>query len=404
MLNSLHQGEVATLSAIVTVSYSSMLESLLNLIGIIESLTMTELMKPVLTRSPKFIDLFCGIGGFRLGFEKAGGECVFSCDWDKFSRQTYEANFHEEPKKDIREVNVECIPPFDILCAGFPCQPFSLAGVSKKNSLGRKHGFDDEKQGNLFLSIAEILEHHRPAAFVLENVKNLLSHDGGHTFKFIYNKLESLGYKKPAVALIDAQGLVPQHRERVFIVGFKEPRFFEFPEFPTKGPKLKKILARRVLEKYTLSDHLWRYLQAYAKKHQAAGNGFGFSVFTGDDVARTLSARYHKDGSEILISQGPGKNPRRLTPRECAKLMGFPADFKIPVSDTQAYRQFGNSVVVPVVELIAQQVVATLSRSVNHKPDFVLTPPEPSRKRRMTSLPLPLVYQRALTNKGETKA
>jgi DNA (cytosine-5)-methyltransferase 1 len=345
----------------------------------------------------RFIDLFCGIGGFRLGFQRAGGECVFSCDWDKFSRQTYEANFHEVPHGDIREVPIESIDPFEILCAGFPCQPFSLAGVSKKNSLGRKHGFDDEKQGNLFLEIARILEHHRPAAFVLENVKNLLSHDHGRTFKFIYDTLESLGYKKPQVALIDAQSLVPQHRERVFIVGFKEPRFFEFPKFPTKGPKLKKILAKHVPEKYTLSDHLWRYLQEYAKKHQAAGNGFGFSVFTGDDVARTLSARYHKDGSEILISQGPGKNPRRLTPPECAKLMGFPADFEIPVSDTQAYRQFGNSVVVPVVERIAKQVVATLSRPVDHRPDFFLTPPEPTGKRRSVAVSLPLGYQKLRT-------
>jgi DNA (cytosine-5)-methyltransferase 1 len=334
----------------------------------------------------RFIDLFCGIGGFRLGFERAGAECVFSCDWDKFSRQTYEANFYEAPHDDIRKVVIRDIPEFDILCAGFPCQPFSLAGVSKKNSLGRKHGFDDEKQGNLFLSIADILEHHRPAAFVLENVKNLLSHDHGRTFKIIYDRLESLGYKKPRVALIDARSLVPQHRERVFIVGFKEPRFFEFPKFPAKGPKLKKILAKQVLEKYTLSDHLWKYLQDYAKKHRAAGNGFGFSVFTGDDVARTLSARYHKDGSEILISQGPGKNPRRLTPRECAKLMGFPPDFEIPVSDTQAYRQFGNSVVVPVVQRIAEQVVATLARPVEYRPDFVLTAPEPLRKRHMVAV------------------
>lgn len=352
----------------------------------------------------RFIDLFCGIGGFRIAFQRAGAECVFSCDWDKFSRQTYEANFHEVPREDIRTVPVEEIEPFDILCAGFPCQPFSLAGVSKKNSLGRKHGFEDEKQGNLFLSIAEILDYHRPAAFVLENVKNLVSHDKGRTFQFIHETLtKSLRYQLQW-KIIDAQGLVPQHRERIFLVGFREPRFFEFPTFPTEGPKLKKILATEVSEKYTLSDHLWNYLQNYAKKHQAAGNGFGFSVFTGDDVARTLSARYHKDGSEILISRGLGRNPRRLTPRECAKLMGFPPDFKIPVSDTQAYRQFGNSVVVPVVERIAKEVVATLSRPADHKPDFVLTPPEPPRKRRMAAVALPLGYQKTHTNKGEAKA
>lgn len=352
----------------------------------------------------RFIDLFCGIGGFRLAFQRAGGECVFSCDWDKFSRQTYEANFHEIPSKDIREVPVGDIPPFDILCAGFPCQPFSLAGVSKKNSLGRKHGFDDEKQGNLFFSIAKILDYHRPAAFVLENVKNLRSHDGGRTFDVIYDTLtKDLGYHVQ-LDIIDAQSVVPQHRERIFLVGFKEPRFFEFPKFPTEGPKLKSILAIEVPEKYTLSNHLWKYLQNYAKKHQAAGNGFGFGLFTGDDVARTLSARYHKDGSEILISQGPRKNPRRLTPRECARLMGYPSDFKIPVSDTQAYRQFGNSVVVPVVERIAKQVVATLSRPVDHRPDFVLTPPEPPRRRSMVATPLPLGYLKTRTVKRKAKA
>jgi DNA (cytosine-5)-methyltransferase 1 len=348
-------------------------------------------------RNPRFIDLFCGIGGFRLGFQRAGGECVFSCDWDKFSRQTYEANFHEAPKEDIREVAVEDIPPFDILCAGFPCQPFSLAGVSKKNSLGRKHGFEDQKQGNLFFSIEKILEAHKPSAFVLENVKNLRSHDGGRTFQVIYDILTKKLRYQVQWKIIDAQGLVPQHRERIFLVGFKEPRFFQFPRFPTDGPKLGTILDRDVDDKYTLSNHLWKYLQNYAKKHQAAGNGFGFSVFSNDDVARTLSARYHKDGSEILISQGPGKNPRRLTPPECARLMGFPRRFKIPVSDTQAYRQFGNSVVVPVVERIAKSVVSTLSRPVDQEPDFVLTPPEPSRRRRSVAVSLPLGYQKMRT-------
>jgi DNA (cytosine-5)-methyltransferase 1 len=269
--------------------------------------------------------------------------------------------------------------------------------------LGRKHGFDDEKQGNLFFSIAKILDHHRPAAFVLENVKNLRSHDGGRTFKVIHDTLtKSLNYKVE-VKTIDAQSVVPQHRERIFLVGFREPRFFEFPKFPTEGPKLASILETEVDDKYTLSNHLWKYLQDYAKKHQAAGNGFGFSVFTGDDVARTLSARYHKDGSEILISQGPRRNPRRLTPRECAKLMGFPSNFEIPVSDTQAYRQFGNSVVVPVVERIAKQVVATLSRPADHRPDFVLTPPEPPRRRRMVAVALPLGYLKARSEKRGVK-
>ena len=321
----------------------------------------------------KFIDLFCGIGGFRLGFESAGGQCVFSSDWDRFSQQTYEANFGEKPHGDIHEVAVEDIPAHDVLCAGFPCQPFSIAGVSKKLSLGRKHGFDDEKQGNLFFEIARILDHHRPAAFVLENVKNLKGHDKGRTFEIIYKTLtEELGYTVYD-KVIDAQSLVPQHRERIFLVGFREPKPFEWPEFPDQGPTLSSILEDKVDDKYTLSTHLWGYLQDYKKKHQAQGNGFGFGLFTGDGVARTLSARYHKDGSEILISRGGRKNPRRLTPRECARLMGYPDTFKIPVSDTQAYRQFGNSVVLPVVKRIARSV----SKSLNHpsksklKPDLV---------------------------------
>jgi DNA (cytosine-5)-methyltransferase 1 len=320
----------------------------------------------------KFIDLFCGIGGFRIAFEKAGCECVFSSDWDKHSQQTYEANFHEKPHGDIYSVAIKDIPKFDILCAGFPCQPFSLAGVSKKNSLGRAHGFDDEKQGNLFFVIADILNYHQPTAFVLENVKHLIRHDQGRTFGIIMETLEQhLGYKVYA-KVINAQSVVPQNRQRIFLVGFKPTRYFEFPEFPAEGPKLETILDDKVPDKYTLTDHLWNYLQNYAKKHQEAGNGFGFGLFTGKDVARTLSARYHKDGSEILISQGRGKNPRRLTPRECAKLMGYPPSFQIPVSDTQAYRQFGNSVVVPVVERIAKTVVGSLQRSVTFRPDLIL--------------------------------
>lgn len=342
----------------------------------------------------RFIDLFCGIGGFRIAFERAGGECVFSCDYDKFSQQTYEANFGERPYGDIRQLNIAEIPPFDILCAGFPCQPFSLAGVSKKNSLGRKHGFEDEKQGNLFLYLAEILSHHRPAAFVLENVKHLHRHDKGRTYDFIYKTLvQDLGYELQA-AIINAKSVVPQHRERLFLVGFREPRAFKFPNFPAVGPTLSTVLESDVPEKYTLSNHLWAYLQNYAKKHQAAGNGFGFSRFTGDDVARTLSARYHKDGSEILISQGSNRNPRRLTPRECASLMGFPKNFKIPVSDTQAYRQFGNSVVVPIVQRIAKRVIATLDQPAISTPVFQLTPFEPIRRNKMVSLVLPLSFQK----------
>jgi len=320
----------------------------------------------------RFIDLFCGIGGFRIAFERAGCECVFSSDWDKFSQITYEANFGEKPVGDINSVEIADIPQFDILCGGFPCQPFSLAGVSKKNSLGKAHGFDDVKQGNLFFSIADVIEHHQPKAFVLENVKNLKSHDKGRTFQVIYETLTKvLGYRV-FTKIIDARSVVPQHRERIFLVGFKPGKEFEFPEFPAVGPKLSSILDTKVPDKYTLSDHLWNYLQNYAEKHKAAGNGFGFGLVTGKDVSRTLSARYHKDGSEILVSQGPKKNPRRLTPRECARLMGYPEEFRIIVSDTQAYRQFGNSVAVPVVERIAKSVVETFSQPPHFRADLVL--------------------------------
>ena len=320
----------------------------------------------------RFIDLFCGIGGFRIAFEKAGGECVFSSDWNEKAQETYAANFGEKPHGDIHSVAVADIPEHDILCAGFPCQPFSIAGVSKKLSLGRAHGFEDKEQGNLFFSLADIIAYHQPAAFVLENVKNLKSHDKGRTFQIIMQTLEEhLGYHV-YTKVIDAQSVVPQHRERIFLVGFREPRYFEFPQFPAEGPKLNSILEKDVPEKYTLTDHLWKYLQDYAAKHRAAGNGFGFGLVNENQHSRTLSARYYKDGSEILISQGVGENPRRLTPRECARLMGYPANFKIPVSDTQAYKQFGNSVVVPVVERIAKRVVEILKKPVEQKEDLVL--------------------------------
>jgi DNA (cytosine-5)-methyltransferase 1 len=296
---------------------------------------------------------------------------VWSCDWDKHAQKTYEKNFGEQPQGDIHSIAVADIPQHDILCAGFPCQPFSIAGVSKKLSLGRKHGFQDEIQGNLFFEIANIIEYHKPAAFVLENVKHLKRHDGGRTFEIILNTLrDALGYTVYHKVL-DAKSVVPQHRERIFLVGFREWRDFEFPLFLNDGPKLGSILEKDVADKYTLTDHLWNYLQEYAKKHRAAGNGFGFSLFSKNDVARTLSARYYKDGSEILVAQ-VNKNPRRLTPRECARLMGFPANFQIPVSDTQAYRQFGNSVVVPIAEKIAKEVIATLSEPAGKPRQLVL--------------------------------
>jgi DNA (cytosine-5)-methyltransferase 1 len=329
-----------------------------------------------------FIDLFAGIGGTRLGFEHAGGKCVFTSEWDKYACQTYRDN-HADGHPiagDIRKVQAEDIPDHDILVAGFPCQPFSLAGVSKKNSLGRAHGFDDPTQGTLFFDIKRIIAAKRPKAFLLENVKNLRSHDGGKTFKVIMDTLRRLGYVVPKPRIIDAAAFVPQHRERIFIAGFREDCGFSWANFPMPAedqrPKLRSILHRSdetveppytvsrkgrayVSDKYTLSDHLWGYLQAYAEKHRLLGHGFGCSVFQPSDIARTLSARYHKDGSEILIAQ-KGRSPRRLTPRECARLMGFPDSFQIKVSDTQAYRQFGNSVVVPVIEQIASLMAAYL--------------------------------------------
>jgi DNA (cytosine-5)-methyltransferase 1 len=307
-----------------------------------------------------FIDLFAGIGGFRVALQKMGGKCVFSSDWDKNAKTTYYENYGEVPFGDIRRLSSEKLysGKVDVVCGGFPCQPFSIAGVSKKLSLGRKHGFQDENQGVLFFEVAKIIKRHRPRAFILENVKHLLRHDKGNTFRSILYVLEKeLGYHVHS-NVIDAKNFVPQHRERVFIVGFCNPVDFKFPEVRSRKPVLGEILDDQVPSKYTLSDHLWNYLQNYAKKHRESGNGFGFGLFGREDVARTLSARYHKDGSEILIRQNGGLiNPRRLTPEECRRLMGFPEGFRIRVSDTQAYRQFGNSVVVPVVEAVAGRVV-----------------------------------------------
>ena len=332
----------------------------------------------------RFIDLFAGIGGLRLGFQQAGGRCVFTSEWDKYSQLTYAANFRDNHQLggDIREFSSDPakIPNHDVLLAGFPCQPFSIAGVSKKNALGRPHGFLCDTQGTLFFDTAKIIEHHQPAAFVLENVKNLERHDRGATFATIMNVLESeLGYKVQA-RVIGSQPWVPQKRERIFIVGFKNATAFDFDalKVPDSRPTLSSILDRNedVDPKYTLTQHLWDYLKAYKAKHEAAGNGFGYGLCGPNDVARTLSARYYKDGSEILIAQGKGR-PRRLTPHECARLMGFENPERkwiIPkgVSDTQAYRQFGNAVVVPVVEFIADAMkphihAAIAQQSVKHQ-------------------------------------
>ena len=313
-----------------------------------------------------FIDLFAGIGGMRIAYERAGGKCVYSSEWNKYSQQTYKANFGDEPDGDITKVDAEKdIPDHDILVAGFPCQPFSIAGVSKKQSMGRATGFEDKTQGTLFFDVCRILKAKRPKAFMLENVKNLCSHDKGNTFRIIMESLDELDYEV-YYQILDGQNFVPQHRERIIIVGFDRKRYgdniqFKF-DIKTKKPKpvLEDILEKSVDPKYTLTDKLWIYLQNYAAKHRAAGNGFGYGIAPRDGITRTLSARYYKDGSEILIEQ-EGKNPRRLTPRECARLQGFPEDFVIPVSDTQAYRQFGNSVVVPLMENVAKLIVKEIN-------------------------------------------
>ena len=361
-------------------------------------------------RTFTFIDLFAGIGGIRKGFEAVGGECLFTSEWNKYAVRTYKANHYCDPVRhrfnlDIRSVTLSDqpevgeeeayrnidreIPDHDVLLAGFPCQPFSLAGVSKKNSLGRKHGFECETQGTLFFDVARIIAAKRPAAFLLENVKNLKSHDKGNTFRVICETLDELGYEVADVnapkgsdpKIIDAAKFLPQHRERIVLVGFRRDlnvhHGFTLKDiarhYPGVRPTFGQLLDKDVDSKYTLTPKLWEYLYKYAQKHKEKGNGFGFGLTGPSSVARTLSARYHKDGSEILVDRGFSEKhgldgefnhecrPRRLTPHECARLMGFDkpgeSSFIIPVSDTQAYRQFGNSVAVPVFEAVARMMV-----------------------------------------------
>lgn len=340
-----------------------------------------------------FIDLFAGVGGIRLGFEAAGGSCVFTSEWDSYAQKTYVENFGKhEIAGDITTIDAKNIPDHNVLLAGFPCQPFSLAGVSKKNALGRPHGFECTTQGTLFFDVQRIIAEKRPEAFLLENVKNLVSHDGGNTFRVIMDVLErQLRYiVRPMV--IDGRRFVPQHRQRILLVGFKRDVGFDWAKVLAKmpdvneGPRLAKVLHPedgteqdvdggryieadgRVQRKYTLTDRLWQYLQDYAEKHRQAGNGFGCSVVGPTDTSRTLSARYYKDGSEILISRGARRNPRRLTPRECARLMGYPDTFRIPVSDTRAYKQFGNSVVVPLIKEVAKAMKPGIMHLVKGEP------------------------------------
>lgn len=358
----------------------------------------------------RFIDLFAGIGGIRRGFDEIGGKCVFTSEWNKYAVRTYKANHYNDPEhvfnEDIREVTLSdqtdiseeeaydhidrVIPDHDVLLAGFPCQPFSIAGVSKKNSLGRAHGFECNTQGTLFFDVARIIQSKRPSAFLLENVKNLKSHDRGRTFKIILDALDELGYEVADAAydgsqdpkIIDAKNFVPQHRERIVLVGFRRDLGIHggftlrdiSKHYPDKTPTFGEILEpeSEVDDKYILTPKLWKYLYDYAAKHKAKGNGFGFGLTGPKNTARTLSARYYKDGSEILVDRGwdmsagfedminQGNRPRRLTPKECARLMGFDkpgeSNFKVPVSDTQAYKQFGNSVAVPVFRAVAKMM------------------------------------------------
>lgn len=333
----------------------------------------------------RFVDLFAGIGGTRIPFDELGGQCVFTCEWNKFARRTYSENFsfsaEHEFATDITQVDENDVPDHEFLVAGFPCQPFSIAGVSKKNALGKPHGFECTTQGTLFFDIARILAAKRPKVFLLENVKNLLSHDGGNTLRIIIETLRDELEYNVTYAVIDSKGFLPQHRERLLIVGFRDIKNFSFADLRKPAPdavKLSSILhpedgsetteepytygeLARVNKKYTLTPNLWKYLQSYAEKHRLAGNGFGFGLVGKNSIARTLSARYYKDGSEILVGQGTKRRPRRLTPRECARLMGFPDSFIIPVSDTQAYRQFGNSVAIPVIREVARLLAPHLA-------------------------------------------
>ena len=308
----------------------------------------------------KFIDLFAGIGGIRIPFQELGGKCVFTSEWDRFAQKTYRVNFGEEPQGDITQIDAKNIPDFDILLAGFPCQPFSQAGLKK--------GFSDTR-GTLFFEIERILKEKRPRAFLLENVKQLKGHNKGRTLKVILEHLDALDYYVNYAILRAGDFGVPQNRERIYIVGFNKKIYdlpsdysFDFPKPTHEKTRLGDILEENVDEKFTISDALWEGHQRRKKEHQEKGNGFGYSLFSAEsEYTNTISARYYKDGSEILIDQGERKNPRKLTPRECARLQGFPEKFIITVSDTQAYKQFGNSVAVPVIRAVAKRMMEDMN-------------------------------------------
>lgn len=309
----------------------------------------------------KFIDLFAGIGGIRIAFEEYGGECVFSSEWDKFAQQTYEANHGHQPAGDITQIDEKLIPKFDLLLAGFPCQPFSHAGLKK--------GFEDTR-GTLFFDIARIVAFHQPKAIVLENVKGLVGHDKGQTFSEIIRILEEELKYSVSYKILNAKEFgVPQNRERIVIVATKGVRKFTFPEVKPKTKVVGDILqnSKDIDPKYVLSDVLWASHQRRKREHLAKGNGFGYSLFDENSpYTSTISARYYKDGSEILIAT-PSGNPRKLTPREAARLQGFPESFRIPVSDTQAFKQFGNSVAVPMFRYVASNLAPLIGGTRERK-------------------------------------
>tara|TARA_R110000744_G_scaffold380541_1_gene501872 strand:- start:4927 stop:6144 length:1218 start_codon:yes stop_codon:yes gene_type:complete len=313
-------------------------------------------LKPVEDSSFRFIDLFAGIGGVRLGFQQAGGTCVFSSEYDKGAQKTYKENHGEVPFGDITKINELSIPDHDVLLAGFPCQPFSHAGVSARNAVGKKHGFLCDTQGTLFFDVMRVIDAKKPKIVFLENVRNLERHDEGRTFRTIKNTIEDSGYTF-SYNVIDSSSVVPQRRIRCYIVAIRKDINvkFEFPDFEGESLPLRSILEEKVDDIYTISDKLW--LGHINRTKRNVDRGTGFTAYTADlnKPSNTIVARYGKDGKECLIPQ-EGKNPRLLTQRECARLQGFPEDFVVPKVRAPAYKQFGNSVAVPVIIRLAERI------------------------------------------------
>lgn len=324
----------------------------------VKQMELNFLEKRTDSKKYNFIDLFAGIGGIRTGFEKVfkdNSNFVFSSEIDKYAQISYEVNFGEKPFGDITQINEEEIKNHDIILAGFPCQAFSIAGLRK--------GFEDTR-GTLFFDVARIAQYHKPKVIFLENVKGFVNHDKGNTFKVVRETLEDMGYTVFFKVLNAKDFGVPQNRERIYIVAFLKNNIdFSFPEPTRKEIKVGDILENIVDSKYTISDKLWAGHQRRKEEHKQKGNGFGYCLFNHESkYTSTISARYYKDGSEILIEQ-KNMNPRKLTPREAARLQGYDDNFKIAVSDTQAYKQFGNSVAVPVIEAIAKEIKKTLEKN-----------------------------------------